>query len=185
MSMNAGENGGALSRAARFLDDEEAESLENYQQFLTFAVSEGEYGIDILETHEILKPQAITRLPNVQEEVLGVINLRGNIIPIVDLNKKFQEDFTVLDAQTRIVVVNYHGKYSGLLVDRVLEVARVPEDGVEAAEVRGLSNEYISGVGRSDERLFLILNLDRVFAAMHPESDQPEGLLAPRAGGRD
>lgn len=139
---------------------EEEESGELTHQYLTFSVAGGEYGIDILDTHEILKPVPVTRLPNVESDVLGVINLRGNIIPIIDLNEKFQNRFSDLELQSRIVVVYYKGKYTGLLVDRVLEVAQVPESGLEGAGVRGLSNQYIQGVGRSESRLFLILNLD-------------------------
>ncbi|MEQ9366209.1 MAG: chemotaxis protein CheW [Leptospirales bacterium] len=152
--------GGLIPGAADIYGTDEEESGEVIHQFLTFSVAGGEYGIDILDTHEILKPVVVTRLPNVESDVLGVINLRGNIIPIIDLNQKFRGAFSALELQSRIVVVFYKGKYTGLLVDRVLEVAQVPESGLESAGVRGLSNEYIQGVGRSDQRLFLILNLD-------------------------
>ncbi len=153
---------GKLIPGVEFLGDnpDEEGAGEDIHQFLTFAVAGGEYGIDVLDTHEILKPVLVTRLPNVEDDVLGVINLRGNIIPIIDLNRKFRGEFSVVDVQSRIIVVHHRGKYTGLLVDRVLEVAQVPESGLEGSEVRGLSNEYIEGVGRSKERLFLILNLD-------------------------
>lgn len=154
------EYGSLIPGANDLYGTEEEESGELTHQYLTFSVAGGEYGIDILDTHEILKPVPVTRLPNVESDVLGVINLRGNIIPIIDLNEKFQNRFSDLELQSRIVVVNYKGKYTGLLVDRVLEVAQVPESGLEGAGVRGLSNQYIQGVGRSESRLFLILNLD-------------------------
>ena len=154
------EYGGLIPGAKDLYGSEAEETGELTHQYLTFAVAGGEYGIDILDTHEILKPVPVTRLPNVEDDVLGVINLRGNIIPIIDLNRKFRDEFCELELQSRIVVVFYKGKYTGLLVDRVLEVAQVPDSGLEGAGVRGLSNEYIQGVGRSDQRLFLILNLD-------------------------
>ena len=152
--------GDLIAHPPDVFEEEDEGSGELTHQFLTFAVADGEYGIDILDTHEILKPVPVTRLPNVENDVLGVINLRGNIIPIIDLNRKFRDRYSDLELQSRIVVVFYKGKYTGLLVDRVLEVAQVPESGLEGAGVRGLSNEYIQGVGRSADRLFLILNLD-------------------------
>jgi purine-binding chemotaxis protein CheW len=136
----------------------------NTVQFLVFQIGKGNFGINILDTHEILKPVTITRLPNVDSEFLGVINLRGNIIPVMDMNKKFARRFTDLTNFSRIVVANHNSKYMGLLVDRVVEVARIHEDNIEGSEARGFSNRYVTGVGRVDEkRLFLILNLDIVF----------------------
>ncbi|MBX7056946.1 MAG: chemotaxis protein CheW [Leptospirales bacterium] len=145
-----------------FDDLQEQESGEQYRQFLTFDAAGGYYAVNILDTFEILKPTLLTRTPNVEDEMLGVVNLRGNIIPIVDLSRKFRGDFTELENVSRIVVVSFQGKYSGLLVDRVLEVVRVAESAIEAGEVRGFSNEYIQSVGRSGDRIFLILNLERL-----------------------
>lgn len=152
------------SLSGLFDAEAEKESGESHRQFLTFDAAGGYYAVDILETHEILKPAPVTRTPNVEEEMLGVINLRGNIIPIIDLNRKFRARFTELDVASRIVVVNHGGKFSGLLVDRVAEVARVPESAIEAGEVRGLSNEYIQSVGRANGKIFLILNLSQLLS---------------------
>ena len=136
---------------------------ENLLQFLVFQVGKGHYGINILETHEILKPVQVTRIPNSGNDILGVLNLRGNIIPVVDVNKKFLGRHSEISNFSRIVVAAHEGKFTGLLVDRVVEVARVKEDSVEGAEVRGLSQEYINGAARSGERIFLILNLEIIF----------------------
>lgn len=134
------------------------------EQYLVFACAGGTYGINILETHEILRPVPITRLPNVEPEYLGVLNLRGNIIPLLDCARKFGEDYADLTPLSRIVVCASRGKFIGLLVDRILEVARIPADRVEGKEVAGLSGRYMKGVGRSDQRLFLILSLDTLTA---------------------
>ncbi len=128
-------------------------------QYLVFGVAGGMYGVNILETHEILRPTVITRLPNVEEEILGVINLRGNIIPVIDLNKKFGEEYTELTELARVVVCRQTGKFFGILVDRVIEVASILESELEWKEVRSLSSEFVGGVGRSEKNLFLVLNL--------------------------
>ncbi len=139
--------------------DLDAASETELVQFLVFASGEGVYGINILDTHEILKPVPVTRLPNVEPEFLGVLNLRGNIIPLLDTNRKFADSYSDITNLSRIVVCATGGKLLGLLVDRILEVARISADRIEGKEVSGLSNRYVNGVGRSDSRLFLILNL--------------------------
>lgn len=134
-------------------------------QFLVFAVASGLYGVNILETHEILRPTRITRLPNVDPEILGVINLRGNIIPVIDLNKKFSEQYSELSESSRVVVCRHEGKYFGIVVDRVMEVASILESDIEWKEIRNLSNEFVGGVGRSEKNLFLMLNLPALLTA--------------------
>jgi purine-binding chemotaxis protein CheW len=135
-------------------------ALDDILQFLVFQCGKGNFGVNIIETHEILKPVVITRLPNVEDEILGVINLRGNIIPVVDVNRKFSGKHTELSNASRIVVCAYQGKFMGLLVDRIMEVARISSASIEGGEIKGFSNQYVKGVGRSEQRLFLILNLD-------------------------
>lgn len=139
-------------------------SAVDLEQYLVFSCAGGTYGINILETHEILRPVPITRLPNVEPEYLGVLNLRGNIIPLLDCARKFGEDYADLTPHSRIVVCATRGKFIGLLVDRILEVARIPADRVEGKEISGLSGKYMKGVGRSDHRLFLILSLETLAA---------------------
>lgn len=137
---------------------EQERILENMVQFLIFEATDGHYGINILQTHEVLKPVAVTRLPNVEDDVLGVINLRGSIIPVIDINKKFGYNYTRLTPHSRIIVCTIDGKMTGILVNRVMEVARIPEESIEGPEVHELSEQHVSGVGRSGERIFLILN---------------------------
>lgn len=150
----------------------EEEDLTELVQFLVFESREGVYGINILETHEILKPVPVTRLPNVEPEVLGVINLRGNIIPVIDIQKKFSDEYCEIKDTSRIVVCTYASKHLGLLVDRIVEVASISEDNIEGVEVRGLSNQYLKGVGRSSDKIFLIFNLEILFAEQTGEEDE-------------
>ncbi|MEQ8351000.1 MAG: chemotaxis protein CheW [Leptospiraceae bacterium] len=165
----------ALTERSYYDGEQSEESLVEKLQFLVFQSGNGLYGVNILETHEILKPVNVTRLPNVESEVLGVINLRGNIIPVVDILKKFSDDYAEIKDTTRIVVCTWQNKNLGLLVDRVVEVASVAEEDIESPEVKGLSNHYLKGVGRSSERIFLIFNLAILFSMQ--TADQDEDLL--------
>ena len=165
----------ALTERSYYDGEQSEESLVEKLQFLVFQSGNGLYGVNILETHEILKPVNVTRLPNVESEVLGVINLRGNIIPVVDILKKFSDDYAEIKDTTRIVVCTWQNKNLGLLVDWVVEVASVAEEDIESPEVKGLSNHYLKGVGRSSERIFLIFNLAILFSMQ--TADQDEDLL--------
>ncbi|MCB1164565.1 MAG: purine-binding chemotaxis protein CheW [Leptospiraceae bacterium] len=167
----------ALSERGYYDADLDQEALIEKLQFLVFQSGNGMYGVNILETHEILKPVAVTRLPNVESEVLGVINLRGNIIPVIDILKKFSGDYAEITDSTRIVVCTWQEKNLGLLVDRVVEVASVAEEDIESPEVKGLSNQYLKGVGRSNERIFLIFNLAILFSKQTADTQDEEGLL--------
>lgn len=141
----------------------EEEAPEELEQYLIFEVRGGAYGVDILQTQEVLKPIAATRIPNTPEEVLGVINLRGNIVPVIDLGRKLGHDFTVIEASSRIIVCTFSKKLVGLLVDRVLETAQIPASSIESSEVRGLSGDTVIGAGRSGSRVFLLMNPAAVF----------------------
>ncbi|MCB1169590.1 MAG: purine-binding chemotaxis protein CheW [Leptospiraceae bacterium] len=165
----------ALTERSYYDADTDEETMVEKLQYLVFQSGNGIYGVNILETHEILKPVSVTRLPNVESEVLGVINLRGNIIPVVDILRKFSGDYAEIQDATRIVVCTWEGKNLGLLVDRVLEVASVAEEDIESPEVKGLSNHYLKGVGRSSERIFLIFNLAILFA--HQTAEQDDEIL--------
>lgn len=146
--------------------DIERDDIGNLLQFLVFQVDKQNYGIDILDIHEILKPTMITRLPNVGADVLGVINLRGNIIPVIDLQKKFFNQYAKIDEHCRIIVGTLHGKNAGLLVSRIIEVARIKEEDLESNQMESVTEQHISGVGRVSGNVFLIINL----GVLHDES---------------
>jgi len=141
------------------LDSEFQENQAKEIQFLVFESANNIYGIDILKITEILKPVPATRLPNAENFVLGVINLRGNIVPVLDIKKILKNEYTDLTNFTRIVVCNIYNKNLGLLVERVLEVVTLREDQIEGGEIKNFSENYIQGIGRSKDKLFLIFNL--------------------------
>jgi purine-binding chemotaxis protein CheW len=133
-------------------------------QLVSFKLDEIEYGIDILSVHEILRIPEITRLPNTPEYIKGVINLRGNVIPVVDIRLRFGMQQVALTELSRIIVVEIGEKRVGLLVDNVYQVIRLSRSRIDEPHdlIEGISTEFISGIGRLQDRLIVILRLDNI-----------------------
>lgn len=142
------------------------QSAEEVTQFLSFSVSGELFGIELIHVHEILRPVFITRIPNVEESILGVINLRGEIIPILDLKKKFDQGYTELTPKTRIVVLEYNSKRFGLLVEEVRQVIKILKNSIASINtaLQSSFNNMIDYVGRSDDLLVLILELKKLIS---------------------
>ncbi|HOO73060.1 MAG TPA: chemotaxis protein CheW [Spirochaetota bacterium] len=130
-------------------------------QIVSFLLDDVEYGVDILAVHEILRYPDITRLPNTPDFIRGVINLRGNVIPVVDVRVRFGLQVGEITDLTRIIVIESEDKEVGLLVDNVYQVVRLPESHVDEPSelIEGVSEEFIKGIGRLKDRLIVILNL--------------------------
>jgi purine-binding chemotaxis protein CheW len=143
-----------------------AEASEQLQ-LVTFEVGEEEFAIDILAVQEINRMMQITRVPQSPPSVEGVINLRGRIIPVVDLRKRFNLATQAHGGDSRIIVVEVRGRVLGFTVDRVNEVLRVDGSIVEPAPslVTSVNSDYVRGVGKLDDRLLILLDLDRLFHA--------------------
>ena len=133
-------------------------------QLVTFDIGDEEFGVDILKVQEINRMLGITRVPRTPDFVEGVINLRGKIIPVIDLRKRFKMDGKDSDKHTRIVVVEIDQKIVGFIVDTVSEVLRISSSTVEPPPpiVAGIDSEYISGVGKLEDRLLLLLDLNKL-----------------------
>ncbi len=151
----------ASKTAESVLDD--TDSLD-ILQLVSFKLDEIEYGIDILSVHEILRIPEITRLPNTPEYIKGVINLRGNVIPVVDIRLRFGMQQVALTELSRIIVVEIGEKLVGLLVDNVHQVIRLSRSRIDEPHdlIEGISTEFISGIGRLQDRLIVILRLDNI-----------------------
>ncbi len=136
-------------------------------QLVTFEVGEEEYAVDILSVQEINRMMELTRIPQSPPEVEGVINLRGRIIPVIDLRKRFGLTASDRDENSRIVVVEVQERTIGFIVDRVHEVLRIDRGIVEPAPsmVGSIDSEYIAGVGKLDDRLLILLDLTKLFGA--------------------
>jgi purine-binding chemotaxis protein CheW len=136
-------------------------------QLVTFEVASEEYAVDILAVREINRMMDLTRVPQSPPEVEGVINLRGKIIPVVDLRRRFGMASAERTDASRIIVVEVGGRVLGFVVDRVHEVLRVSSDIVEPAPAMTCSvrSEFIAGVGKLADRLLILLDLDKLFGS--------------------
>ncbi|MGD0883877.1 MAG: chemotaxis protein CheW [Thermodesulfovibrionales bacterium] len=132
-------------------------------QLVTFKLGGEEYATDILKVQEINRMVNITAVPNTPGYVEGVINLRGKVIPVINLRKKFGLETKAADAQSRIMVVDV-GTTVGLIVDSVSEVLRLPSDTVEPPPpmTGGDGSEFIRGVGKLEDRLLILLDIDKL-----------------------
>ena len=133
-------------------------------QLVSFKIGTEEFGVDILKVQEINRMVDITKVPRSPEFVEGIINLRGKVIPIIDLRKRFNMDLSDHDKNTRIVVVDIEGQTMGMVVDSVSEVLRIPASTIEPTPdvVTSVESEYIRGVAKLDNRLLIHLDLSKI-----------------------
>ncbi|MCH8815352.1 MAG: purine-binding chemotaxis protein CheW [Chloroflexi bacterium] len=142
------------------------------RQLVVFDLGGEVYGVDINSVREIIRMQAITRVPNAPEFVEGIINLRGKVIPIIDLRKRFSLEIGEETAETRIVVVDIAGEDIGVTVDAVTEVMRIASDAVEPTGdlIATDDSYYIEGIANLGESLIILLDLDKVLSKEHRTS---------------
>ena len=135
-------------------------------QLVTFNSDQEEFGVDILKVQEIIRMMEITKVPKSPEFVEGVINLRGKVIPIIDLRKRFGVESRAHDKDTRIIVIDINSMTVGFVVDAVSEVLRISSDTVEPPPpvVANIESDYIKGVGKLQDRLLILLDLDRLLS---------------------
>ena len=133
-------------------------------QLVSFKLANEEFGVDIVKVQEIMRVPDIKKVPQMPDYMEGVINLRGSVIPIIDLRKKFVLEVKEKDDQTRIIVVNVSGKTLGFIVDAVEQVLRLSDDQIEPPPDIGtnIKREYLMGVGKLEDRLLILLKLDRL-----------------------
>jgi len=133
-------------------------------QLVSFNIGDEEFGVDILKVQEINRMVEVTRVPNAPEYVDGVINLRGKVIPIIDLRRRFGMPRKEKDKNSRIIVVELAGKVLGFVVDAVSEVLRIPGSVTEPPPsiIAGIKAEYITAIGKLENRLLILLDLERV-----------------------
>jgi purine-binding chemotaxis protein CheW len=141
---------------------------DSLEQMVTFNLGQEEFGVNILQVQEINRMVEITRVPQTERYVEGIINLRGKVIPIIDLRKKFSMAEKEYDNHTRIVVIDVANETVGLVVDGVSEVLRVPAGSLEDAPrlISGESThtgaEYIKAIVKLEDRLLIYLDLDEI-----------------------
>ncbi len=144
-----------------------AHSGEDQLQLVTFEANGEEFAVDILAVHEINRMLELTRVPQSPSEVEGVINLRGKIIPVIDLRRRFMMPPGERTEHSRIIVVEVRNRVIGFIVDRVHEVLRIPASIVDTAPqmVTSIDTDFIAGVGKLEDRLLILLDLPKLFNA--------------------
>jgi purine-binding chemotaxis protein CheW len=135
-------------------------------KFLTFFLAGEEHGIEILKVHEIIGMMPITSVPLTPQYIRGVINLRGKVIPIVDLRLKFGMESKDQTPETCIIVVHLQGVEVGIVVDKVSEVLNIAGGEIEDAPSFGaeVNTDYILGIGMSQGKVKILLDIDRVLS---------------------
>lgn len=143
----------------------DVESADDLLQLVIFQLGGEEFGVEIMQVQEIIRMPEITRIPQSPVYVEGVINLRGKIIVVINLNTKFDLHSKELDADSRIIIVEIGENVVGMIVDSVSEVLRLSTSSVEPAPdiiSTKIKADYLKGVGKLDERLLILLDLERV-----------------------
>jgi len=148
------------------MSDSKKTNNENSEllQLVSFKIGTEEFGVDILNVQEIIKIVQITKVPNSPLFVEGVINLRGKVIPVIDLRTRLGLQKIEHDKDTRIIVVELSKSTIGFIVDAVNEVLRIPISITEAPPeiVAGVDSEFIRSVGKLDDRLLILIDLNKI-----------------------
>ncbi|MDK2805720.1 MAG: purine-binding chemotaxis protein CheW [Thermoanaerobacterium sp.] len=133
-------------------------------QIVIFKLNDEEFCVDIMDVLEIIRMQTITKVPDVPSFVEGIINLRGTVIPIIDLKKRLKLKLTDYDDDTRIIIIKINEKSVGFIVDSVTEVLHVENDSIKEAPdiIAGIGKEYIESVVSYDDRLIINLDLEKI-----------------------
>lgn len=145
---------------------EKKDSLQNSFQIVCFKIGNEEYGIDILQVQEILKLPKVTKLPRSKDYIMGVIDLRGKVIPIIDLSSKFNIKSKIDRESSRAIVVDINGKNVGLGIDSVSHVVKINQSEIEPPPpiVKGISGKYVVGIAKLTEGFVVILDISHIFS---------------------
>lgn len=133
-------------------------------QLVVFKLGREEYGVSILQVQEIKRITEITRVPHTPEYIKGVINLRGSVLPVIDLKKRLNLPEQVSTEDTRIIIVKVQEISVGMIVDAVSEVMTISQQNIDSPNVvaGSVSANYLSGVGKLENRLLILLNLEAI-----------------------
>jgi purine-binding chemotaxis protein CheW len=135
-------------------------------QFVTFTLAEEEYGVDIMKVQEIIGYRGFTKIPNVSQFIKGVLNLRGTVVPVVDLRLKFNMEEKEYDQYTVIMIVEVAGRIMGIIVDAVSDVVSLGDDEIQPTPrfSSAISTEFIKGMGKKEEKFIILLDINKVLS---------------------
>ena len=143
-----------------------SDNVSEERQLVVFDLASEAYGVDIGAVREIIRLQEITRVPSTPEFVEGIINLRGKVIPVVDLRRRFGLPIGEQTKESRIVVVDIGGRDTGVMVDAVAEVLRIASSSVEptSSVITTSDSGYLLGIAKVEDRLIILLDLESVLS---------------------
>lgn len=156
------------------------------KQVVVFKLANEEFGVDIASVREIIRYTEITQLPETPEYVEGVISLRGEVLPVIDLRKRFGIPSEKTTEQTRIIIVEMNGSLVGLIVDAVTEVLSLSAESIQPPpqSVAGLRRGFLQGIGKLDDRLIIILRVDKILSSQE-QIELRQGVQAEAAAALD
>ncbi len=145
---------------------------KDFLHVVSFRLATEEYAVEITKVKEIILPEGVTHIPQVPEFIEGIINLRGNVIPIIDLRKRFGLPTRERDDHTRIIVTRMEGRIVGLIVDSVSQVMKIPKANVQPPPdtIATIAGEYILGIGKVDDRMLILLDIEKILSDSEKQS---------------
>ena len=149
------------------LNKEQSAGEVSGNEFLAFTLGKEEYGIDILRVQEIRGYEPVTRIANAPDFIKGVVNLRGIIVPIVDMRIKFNLGEPTYDQFTVVIILNIAGRVMGMVVDSVSDVTTLSPEQIKAAPEMGTTfdTDYLIGLGTLDERMLILVDIDKLMSS--------------------
>ncbi len=145
-------------------EDVDIDIIKDMNEYLTYWVGDEEYGINITQVHEIVTLHQITPVPGAEDYTKGVINLRGDILPVYDFRVRLKFEARTYDNETIILIVMIHGKKIGVIVDRVSEVIQLKREQItEAPQMQQIASNFVIGIGQKDGKFVILLKLKEIF----------------------
>jgi purine-binding chemotaxis protein CheW len=150
--------------------------IEEFERYVTFMIGAEIYGVEVLQVREIIGMTQITHVPNSMDFMKGVINLRGSVVPVVDMRIKFKMDEREYDSFTVILIVEVQEQLIGLIVDSVSDVVGIPVEGLQETPhfSANIETDYIKGIGNKDDQLIIILDVDLILSSEELERMERE-----------
>lgn len=141
--------------------------MQDYLQVVSFRLGSEDYAIEITKAKEIILVEGITKVPQMPTYIEGIINLRGNVIPVLDLRKRFGIATSAFNEHTRIIVTRLEGRIVGMIVDAVSRVMKIPKTNIQPPPetIACMAGEYLVGVAKLDNRMQLLLDIEKVLRA--------------------
>lgn len=135
------------------------------KQFVVFKIEDEEFALDVSRVKEIIKPMEIAHVPNVPDFIEGMINIRGKVYAVINIRSKFKMPKKEFDENTKIIFVNIGEILAGIVVDAVSEIIRAEEDEIDRTPeiIEQAHNEYIAGIIKKEEKMFMMLDITSVF----------------------